>query len=175
MDYHILTTDNKKDEAFLRARTLPFVFEDTGMMRVGDVKITVKDLTVLVAKMKKVMLAANGIGLSANQIGLPYQLFIASVPTNQGETKFYTVLNPQIEKSGGENVTLEEGCLSLPDTYGDVSRAKQLILTGYDKLGRPLKIKAWGLLARVFQHEVDHLNGKLFIDRTKHVRHVPIE
>ena len=175
MEHKILITDDKKEESFLRTPTLPFIPEDKQNFRVGEKRITSKDLAKLIAEMKKTMFAANGIGLSANQIGLPYQLFVASVPTSQGERKFYAVLNPRIEKTGDETLTLEEGCLSIPEMYGDVSRSKQVIITGYDKLGKQLKVKAWGLLARVFQHEIDHLNGKLFIDRTKHVRRVPLE
>jgi peptide deformylase len=63
----------------------------------------------------------------------------------------------------------EEGCLSIPGKWGDVERAEQIVLSGFNKMGKPVKVKAWGLLARVFQHEVDHLNGKLFIDRAKKV------
>ncbi len=109
------------------------------------------------------MKQANGIGLSANQIGLSYRMFVAQVPA-QGQDKFYTVLNPELEKDGKEVSVQEEGCLSVVGVYGNVKRPERVILRGLDRNGRPLKIKAWGLLARVFQHEIDHLNGKLFID-----------
>lgn len=110
------------------------------------------------------MKKANGIGLSANQIGLPYSLFVAQVPMAGGGDKFYTVLNPELEKDGKETSDMEEGCLSVVRVYGNVMRPERVILRGLDRNGRPVKIKAWGLLARVFQHEVDHLSGKLFID-----------
>ena len=71
---------------------------------------------------------------------------------------------------GGEKVGFEEGCLSAPFSYGEVERPEKIILTGYDKNARALKIKAWGILARVFQHEVDHLNGALFIDKAKNLK-----
>ena len=64
---------------------------------------------------------------------------------------------------------MEEGCLSVPEIFGEVERQEKIILEGYDKNGRKIKIKAWGLLARVFQHEVDHLNGKIFIDTAKNL------
>ena len=64
---------------------------------------------------------------------------------------------------------LEEGCLSIPGTWGYVPRDERLVLSGFDKNGKPVKIRAWGLLAHVFQHETDHLQGKLFTDRTKKV------
>ena len=115
------------------------------------------------------MQLARGIGLSANQIGLGLRLFVAEVPDSEGNLKFYAVFNPKLGKVGKEKAALEEGCLSVPDTYGLVERPGRVLLTGFDKNGRPLKIKAWGILARVFQHEIDHLDGKLFIDRTKQI------
>jgi peptide deformylase len=96
-------------------------------------------------------------------------VFVAAVPDPDGGTKFYAVFNPKLEKISDEQVTFEEGCLSVPETWGEVERPERVTLAGFNKFGKPVKIKAWGLLARVFQHEVDHLNGKLFIDRTKKV------
>jgi len=115
------------------------------------------------------MRAANGIGLSANQIGLDYNCFVAEVPDPQGGTKFYAVFNVRLEKLSAETTLFEEGCLSVLQKYGEVERAEKVTVAGFDKNGKALKIKAWGLLARVFQHEIDHLNGKLFIDRAKKV------
>src|SRR3989344_5558254 len=111
------------------------------------------------------MRTAHGIGLSANQIGLNMRVFVAEVPDAQGGMKSYAIFNPKLEKFSGEKIPFEEGCLSVPLTYGTVERAERVTLTGFDKNGGPVKIKAWGLLARVFQHEVDHLEGKLFIDK----------
>lgn len=167
----IWTIADKEQEKFLRKPTEKFVFSENGAT-VGDKIFNRAQLNQLLAEMRKIMKEANGIGLSANQIGLPYRLFVAEVRGAQGEHKFYAVFNPEIEKRG-TTVTAEEGCLSVPNVYGEVSRASQVILKGMDKNGRPLKIKAWGLLARVFQHEVDHLDGKLFIDRTKEIYRVP--
>lgn len=147
---NILTTKNKKDEKFLRQKTAEFDFS----------KYSKKDIRELIAGMRRVMKAANGVGLSANQIGLNIKLFVAQV-----ENKFYAVFNPKIEKYSDEKIALEEGCLSIPELYKSVSRPERVILSGLDANGKKLKIKAWGLLARVFQHEVDHLNGKLFVDR----------
>jgi peptide deformylase len=72
-----------------------------------------------------------------------------------------------VEKNGKETNKVEEGCLSVPLVYGEVARPSRVTLTGQDKTGKFVKIKAWGLLARVFQHETDHLNGIVFIDRAK--------
>jgi peptide deformylase len=115
------------------------------------------------------MHVANGIGLSANQIGLEFSVFVAEVPDAQGGTKFYAVFNPKIEKMDKTTITFEEGCLSVPGKWGEVTRAEQIVVSGYNKMGKPVKVKAWGLLSRIFQHEIDHLNGKLFIDKAKKI------
>jgi peptide deformylase len=159
----ILTNDIKKEDKFLRRKTVGFDFE----------KFTRKDITELIARMRRIMHRANGIGLSANQIGLDFKMFIAEIPDPSGGTKFYAVFNPKIEKLSEETIVFEEGCLSIPGQWGDVLRAQAVTVTGQDKNGKPAKIKAWGLLARIFQHEIDHLNGKLFIDRAKHVHAIP--
>jgi peptide deformylase len=148
----ILTVENKKNEKFLRRATAEFDFS----------KHHQKEIRALMATMRKIMKAANGIGLSANQIGLNIKFFTAQV-----ENKFYAVFNPEIEKKSEEVVKMEEGCLSVPNVYGIVERPEKITLRGYDASGKKIKIKAWGLLARVFQHEVDHLNGILFIDKDK--------
>jgi len=153
----IVTIVQKKDENFLRKKTVPFEFKN----------FTRKEVNELITRMRRIMHAANGIGLSANQIGLTFSVFVAEVPDAQGGTKFYAVFNPKIEKMEKETITFEEGCLSVPGKWGEVTRAEQIIVSGYNKMGKKVKVKAWGLLARVFQHEIDHLNGKLFIDKAK--------
>jgi len=159
MQNEILVVQQKLEEKFLRKKTVPFDFK----------KFTKKEANDLVVRMRRVMRQANGIGLSANQIGLPYRVFVAEVPGAQGENKFYAVFNPKLEKASDEVAIFEEGCLSIPGKWGDVTRAARVIVSGFDKNGKPAKVKAWGLLARVFQHEIDHLEGKLFVDRTKAV------
>jgi len=111
------------------------------------------------------MKAAQGVGLSANQLGFNVSLFVAQV-----ENKFYAIFNPRIVKTGGEEIEMEEGCLSVPEKFGLVARPDKIWLEGQDADGKKIKIKAWGLLAKIFQHEVDHLNGKLFIDHAKEIR-----
>jgi len=148
---------NKKQEKTLRAKAVPFDFS----------QMDKKEVRELVKNMRETMRAANGIGLAANQVGLPWNMFVAEVPSQGGSSKFYAVFNPVIEKTGGETSIMEEGCLSVPTVYGEVERAEKIVLNFEDKNGRKQKIKAWGLLARVFQHEVDHLHGKLILDRAK--------
>jgi peptide deformylase len=159
MANEILLVAVKKEEKFLRKKAENFDFE----------KFTRKEVSELVARMRRIMQTANGIGLSANQIGLDLRVFVAEVPDRNGDKKFYAVFNPKIEKVSEEKVPYEEGCLSIPGKWGDVLRPEKIVISGFDKGSKPVKVKAWGLLARVFQHEVDHLNGKLFIDRAKRV------
>jgi peptide deformylase len=165
MQNEIVTIENKKDERSLRRKTSDFDFK----------KFTKKEIAELVARMRRIMRAANGVGLSANQIGLDLKMFVAEVPDPQGGTKFYAVFNPKIEKMSEEKVSYEEGCLSVPGAWGDVPRSERIVVAGFDKNGKVAKIKAWGFLAIVFQHEIDHLNGKLFIDRAKKLYQVKSE
>ena len=143
----IWVASDKKEEKFLRRKTADFDFE----------KFTKKEIVELISRMRRIMRAANGIGLSANQIGLDLNMFVAEVPDmDTGGTKFYALFNPKMEKKSGETAVFEEGCLSIPGTWGYVPRAERVTLAGFDKNGKPVKIRAWGLLAHVFQHETDH-------------------
>ncbi len=151
----IWTIQDKKEEKFLRKKAAKFDFKKHGK----------KEIRELVRKMREAMKTANGIGLSANQIGLDMKFFVA-----QPEKKFYAVFNPEIIKASPEKTAMEEGCLSVPELFGVVERPDKIILTGFDMNNKKIKIKAWGLLARVFQHEVDHLNGALFIDKCRAVQ-----
>ena len=176
----IIIVEHKKNERFLRTPTKPFDFS----------KFTKAEVRDFVKRMREAMRAVNGVGLSANQIGLPHRLFVAEVPGKDG-MKFYAIFNPQITARSGEKMlleegitpkekpihflsllskeleTIEEGCLSVPRTYGPTPRHYRVTLSGFDAHGHVLKIKAWGLLARVFQHETDHLDGKLFVDKAE--------
>lgn len=162
---NIVTIQNKKDEKFLRKKTRNFDFA----------KYTKKEIRELIKTMRVAMREANGIGLSANQIGLDIKVFVAQVPDDQGRQKFYAIFNPELTKLSAEKNNMEEGCLSVPEKFGMVERPDQTTLEGMDQNGKKIKIKAWGLLARVFQHEVDHLNGALFIDKAKSVQTIPAE
>ncbi|MBI4033930.1 MAG: peptide deformylase [Candidatus Brennerbacteria bacterium] len=158
----ILSIDNKKDSRFLRKKLPPLDFTKTSR----------KELRELVRKMRTIIKEAVGIGLAANQIGRTERLFVAQIPRSRessSDEKFYAVLNPKIVKNSEKKIKAEEGCLSVPGKYGLVERAERVTLEGYNLEGKKIKIRAWGLLARVFQHEVDHLDGKLFIDRTKEI------
>ncbi|RME60017.1 peptide deformylase [Candidatus Parcubacteria bacterium] len=158
----ILTLSAREEEKFLRTPTKEFDFA----------AVPIRERRLLIEEMRKIMKRANGIGLAANQIGLDRSVFVAQVPDAQGKIKFYAIFNPKIVKQSNEKSTMEEGCLSVPGIYGEVTRPARVVLEGYTKEGKKIKIKAWGLLAKVFQHEVDHLNGKLFIDRAKNMHQI---
>jgi len=123
------------------------------------VKSFEKNLIEIVNQMKKIMLANNGVGLAANQVGLNLSLFIA-----RPKEKFYVFVNPSIVSYSEEEIK-EEGCLSLPNKWGLVKRYNKVKINYQDLRGRKKTLKASGLLAHIIQHEVDHLNGLLFIDK----------
>ncbi|QDT64232.1 peptide deformylase [Calycomorphotria hydatis] len=122
-------------------------------------------LRTIVSEMFELMYAANGIGLAANQVGLPLRLFVIN-PTGDKEEKDqeFVFLNPQILKRNGVAIG-EEGCLSLPDLHGDVRRAERITVEAYDLKGQPYRLELNDLPARVVQHEYDHIDGILFLDR----------
>jgi peptide deformylase len=119
-------------------------------------------LPLILKDMYDTMEFANGIGLSANQVGLDMQLAIISYKEN---TKHYNfvIINPVIVSLGGE-IYGDEGCLSFPGFFIKVKRYENVVVRAINENGLPVEIKATGLLARAFQHEIDHLNGVLFID-----------
>ena len=160
MEKRILLQSNKADEIVLRQKTAPFDFS----------QFTKKEIRELIKAMRLTMKKADGVGLSANQIGLNLSMFIAQV-----ERKFYAVFNPTITKILKEADSMEEGCLSVPRFFGPVERPSKIWVEAQDVSGKKVKIKAWGFLARVFQHEIDHLNGILFIDKAKELYHIKHE
>jgi peptide deformylase len=122
------------------------------------------DLQQLIDDMAATMYAAPGVGLAANQVGSPHRLFIANPSEDRDPAKLLVVINPEVVESDGELVS-EEGCLSVPDFREEVRRARRVLLRGLDREGRPIEVEGHDLLARIFQHEMDHLNGLFFVDR----------
>ncbi len=128
-------------------------------------KITAPQIQKLAKELKEIMKKEDGLGLAAPQIG--YNLRMIVINTKNGDQIF---INPKIYwKTFFKNETLEEGCLSVPNVFGLVKRAKKVWVKYYNLNGQKIKIKAEGLLARIFQHEIDHLNGRLFIDKVKEI------
>lgn len=118
------------------------------------------EIKELIADMIATMKKASGIGLAAPQVGRSLRLFTVSV-----EGKIYVFINPEIRDFGDDKIPFEEGCLSVQKTWGPVIRPKKLTIKALNENGELVKIRAKGLLARVIQHEMDHLNGTLFIDK----------
>jgi peptide deformylase len=153
---------DKKEKQLLRKTVAPFDFSAYSQ----------KDIDALVLHMRQMMVASRGVGLSANQIGLDMNVFVAQLPSDDGkgyQGKCYAVFNGSISNISQKEEEDIEGCLSVPGQYGVVPRATKIVVKGFDKRGRPVTIKAKGYLARIFQHEIDHLNGKVFLDRAKKI------
>jgi len=130
-------------------------------------------LEALVTDMLDTMRTADGLGLAAPQIGVPLRLIVIETPAEKDEEgneiqsrRLYVYCNPEIVEANGEEED-EEGCLSVPGYVGTVKRAIRITVKGQDTKGRRVRTKAEGLLARAFQHEIDHVNGILFVDRVE--------
>jgi peptide deformylase len=117
------------------------------------------ELRRLIADMFETMYAAEGIGLAAPQVGRSDRVAVVDV-----EGKKYALINPEIVSQTGAREKAEEGCLSIPDIYGDVERPSDVTIRALDENGNPYEASGNELLGRCFQHEIDHLDGKLFID-----------
>ncbi|MFQ5855139.1 MAG: peptide deformylase [Anaerolineae bacterium] len=122
----------------------------------------------LMEDMVETMRAAPGIGLAGPQVDVPLRVIVVEVPKDfedpEAGTWLYTLVNPEIARMSNEIEEGEEGCLSIPNIYGYVERATAVTVKGLDRTGRKVRIKAQGFLARALQHEIDHLDGILFID-----------
>jgi len=118
----------------------------------------------IVSEMLDLMYQAEGVGLAANQVNLPLRIFVANPSGNREDGEELVLINPEIQSPKG-NETAQEGCLSLPGIYGNVKRPKTIKVSAYDLRGNSIEREVDGFLARVIQHENDHLNGVMFFDR----------
>lgn len=131
-----------------------------------------KNFQTLVDDMVETMLDAPGVGLAAPQVAVSQRLIVARLSDDEeGKQEYgdeagvlYVVANPEIVKTSKERVEGVEACLSIPGFFGKVDRHESVVIKGMDRRGEPIRIKAKGWQARVFQHEIDHLEGKLYID-----------
>lgn len=130
------------------------------------------DLKILIENMIETMRDAPGVGLAAPQVAVPLRLIVIEYGDDEDEKvpkKLYIFVNPEIVEKSEETVLGIEGCLSVPDLIGEVERSTSVIVKGQNRLGRPVKIKAQGWLARILQHEIDHLDGIVYTDLTDNV------
>lgn len=129
--------------------------------RATPVKEFDASLEHLAEEMMRVMREAEGVGLAANQIGRLKRIFVAA-----HEDEEYAIVNPVIEERSETTEKDIEGCLSIPETRVEVERPTAVTVSGQGPSGEPVRVEAEGLLARIFQHEIDHLDGVLILDRT---------
>ena len=132
----------------------PILREET--KEVGQITDEIRQL---VKDMFDTMYLAKGIGLAAPQVGRTERLAVIDV-----NEKPFVIINPEVIETPGKPAKAEEGCLSIPDVYGDVERPSRVRVRALDIEGKPFEIEATELLGRCLQHEIDHLHGKLFID-----------
>ena len=135
-----------------------------------------KDLHTLLDDMVETMREAPGVGLAAPQIGLSDRIIVIEYfekeqdeEVEDAPRKVWAVINPEIVKVSEETLMGVEGCLSIPGLVGEVERHAEVQVKGMNRHGKPMKIKAKGWLARIFQHEIDHVNGILFTERAVRV------
>jgi peptide deformylase len=141
-----------------------------------------KDLQTLIDDMVETMREAPGVGLAAPQIGLSERLIVVEYYEREEDEdvenaprRVWAMINPEIVKASEEILVGVEGCLSIPNLVGEVERHAAIQVKGLNRHGKPFKVKAEGWLARIFQHEIDHLNGVLFTDRATRVWQPPQE
>ncbi|HEY4528351.1 MAG TPA: peptide deformylase [Candidatus Paceibacterota bacterium] len=160
----------------------PLVDRDDPVLRLraGAVDdIGSKKIASIITRMKKALYAEeDGVAIAAPQVGASLRIFIVkgSDPTEEGSLKQDRVfINPEILKVSKKKEKREEGCLSLRYLYGTVLRHEKITIRAYDESGKRITVGATGLLAQIFQHEMDHLEGVLFTDKAENVRDVPPE
>jgi len=141
----------------LKAKTRPVSAADRATVR------------AIVPRMLATMYAAPGIGLAAPQVGLDLRFAVIDLQPDEKPAPI-TLINPRIEQKSREEATREEGCLSLPGHYAEVTRPERVVVVYEDLDGQPQTIAAEGLLATCLQHEIDHLDGMLFIDHLSRLK-----
>lgn len=125
-----------------------------------------RELQQLIDDMFDTLRHAAGVGLAAPQVNVPWRVLVVEYTHDEGAPpERYALVNPKVVYLSPETEVGTEGCLSIPGVFGDVQRARSIIIKGQDRYGQPVTIRAHGWLARIFQHEIDHLNGILFIDK----------
>ncbi|MBN1691635.1 MAG: peptide deformylase [Dehalococcoidia bacterium] len=143
-------------------RVLPIShYPNDSVLRQKAKKVPTIDSSIqrLIDDMIKTMQRSNGVGLAAPQVGISLRVIVLQMP----EQEPFALINPEIIKRAGEQ-QVTEGCLSVPGYCGEIKRSAEVEVKGKDRRGKIVKIKATGLLAEAFEHEIDHLNGILYID-----------
>ena len=132
--------------------------------KLKEVKEITLEIKGLISAMRQKMVESQGVGLAANQVGQDLAIFVIDKKLAEENGVFDSYINPEITEYSKDVTEMEEGCLSLPEYWAPVSRSKKIKLKALDENGNKIKIKARGFLARVIQHETDHLKGLLIKD-----------
>jgi peptide deformylase len=135
----------------------------------GPVDAVTPEITRLIDDMIETMYAAPGVGLAAPQIGVPLRIFVADISVGRDPSGLLVFINPEIVERDGMQLE-EEGCLSIPGFEATVVRPSRVVLKGLDRDGTEQRHEGTVLLARAFQHEMDHLDGTLFVDRLRGIK-----
>jgi len=130
-----------------------------------DVETIDDEVHEIIKNMAETMYQAPGVGLAAIQAGIDKSIIVYDPEADADKWDYKALINPKIINSEGETISENEGCLSVPDFRSDVKRAETVVVEGLDRTGKAVRINANGLLSVILQHEIDHLNGILFIDR----------
>lgn len=146
----------KYPEKILKEKTAPVVDINSSIQRLID-------------DMIETMYAAKGVGLAANQVGVSKRLCVIDISAADEKTPLIVLINPEIVERKG-SIEDEEGCLSIYEYRAKIKRAEEVLVKGFDRKGKPIEIAGGDLLARALQHEIDHLDGLLFIDRLSPIK-----
>ena len=151
---------------------LPIIVAPDPRLKVkcGDVIEVTDDLRQLMDDMLETMYDAPGIGLAAPQVGVTKRIIVVDISRGESDNQPYKMINPEVIWYSDELVDYEEGCLSLPQQYAEVRRPSGIHLTYIDPFGITQELKTTGILATCIQHEIDHLDGKLFVDHISKLR-----
>jgi peptide deformylase len=153
-------------------RTITTFPEEVLRQEAESVEVFDEDLAKLIDDMVDTMREAPGVGLAAPQIGISKRIIVVEFGDEEDETvpnQLYVMINPEIIKESNDKVSGIEGCLSVPGVVGNVDRSRAVTVRGQNIHGKPVKIRAQGWLARIFQHEIDHINGVLYTDRAEEI------
>jgi peptide deformylase len=142
--------------AILKVLTVPEPVLRQKSKRVRNIDSSIRKLA---GDMLETMHAAPGVGLAAPQVGVPLRVIVIGMP----EEEDFVLINPEVVRQTGERL-VTEGCLSVPGYFGEIKRAQRVTVKGRDLSGKEIRIKAEELLAQALEHEIDHLNGVLYID-----------
>jgi peptide deformylase len=146
--------------AIRQIRTVP---DPVLRQKARRVKTIDASLKKLIADMFDTCTEANGVGLAAPQVGVPLRLIVMIIPKKDEKDEKSCLINPEIVKRKGERV-VKEGCLSIPGYYADIKRSEGVRVKGIDASGKEIRLSAEGLMAQALEHEIDHLNGVLYVD-----------